>query len=186
MSECPNCGSQDYWKFYSGWIDGEPIEPDTGHCEWCGFQYSQHVDYPESYQVARYRLQNTDPKEIVTAAFDHPEMLLEKLKERLGQKHNSKSEIVIINYYIQPHGHCNAPIKPSDLSPPENNSGEKKCGECYHWIEKGGIFSVDEGIVPDNYCTVLNKTTYKDEVCLDPDHFTIGTSTPKSEEKDRE
>ena len=55
MAECPACGSDNY-EYYSGACDShQQLEPDTGFCPDCGFQYSQHCDHPESEQVERYR-----------------------------------------------------------------------------------------------------------------------------------
>jgi len=54
MDTCPNCNG-DKWEFVSGWQDGEPIEPDEGWCEECGFHYQEHCKHPISEQIAKHR-----------------------------------------------------------------------------------------------------------------------------------
>lgn len=55
-NECPYCGSEK-WHYSSGVYDGEPLEPETGYCEECGFEYSQHVNDPLISQIERFREQ---------------------------------------------------------------------------------------------------------------------------------
>lgn len=53
--ECPNCGAE--WQFCSGECNADDgqLEPDEGHCDKCGFSYSQHVRYPLKEQLAAFR-----------------------------------------------------------------------------------------------------------------------------------
>lgn len=51
---CPNCNSEK-WEFYSGWKNDEPIEPDEGWCENCGFYYQEHIRYPIQEQIDNFR-----------------------------------------------------------------------------------------------------------------------------------
>ena len=55
--ECPNCDSENY-HYVSGCQNGEPIEPDEGWCDDCGFQYKQHINDPISAQVARFKVES--------------------------------------------------------------------------------------------------------------------------------
>ncbi len=57
-NECPNCHSEK-WKFVSGWQNNEPIEPDEGWCEDCGFQYKEHCKDPLQNQIERFRKEPT-------------------------------------------------------------------------------------------------------------------------------
>ena len=52
-NECPNCGAEGY-TYVSGWQNGEPIEPDEGWCDKCGFRYKEHCKHPLSEQLARF------------------------------------------------------------------------------------------------------------------------------------
>jgi C4-type Zn-finger protein len=53
---CPNCGSDEY-KFFPGAQDymGPKLEPDFGHCESCGFEYSEYVNSTVHEQVRLFR-----------------------------------------------------------------------------------------------------------------------------------
>ena len=52
-NECPCCGSDNYEFHYCA------SEPQTAYCSNCGFYYKEHVKYPESEQVARYKQSDT-------------------------------------------------------------------------------------------------------------------------------
>jgi len=53
--ECPCCYFTTYKKHYDH--SGEHLEPTTGYCESCGFQYSEHIKISEREQAVLYRLE---------------------------------------------------------------------------------------------------------------------------------
>ena len=55
LGDCFACGKEAY-LFYSGECDpdGPQLEPDVGHCWFCGFDYSQHCKHPMAEQVAEF------------------------------------------------------------------------------------------------------------------------------------
>lgn len=61
MSECPQCGSVKDWHFSPGepaaskWDRFNQVSPDEGHCQKCGFHYSEHAFHPLSEQLERFR-----------------------------------------------------------------------------------------------------------------------------------
>ena len=61
-NECPNCGVEGY-HYVSGWQNGEPIEPDEGWCDKCGFHYVEHCKDPLSKQIERFRHENRPTKD---------------------------------------------------------------------------------------------------------------------------
>jgi len=55
-NQCPVCGENDYEE-YEGDYDipdesgAKKLSPDTGNCNNCGFDYSEHINHPFSEQV---------------------------------------------------------------------------------------------------------------------------------------
>ena len=58
---CPNCGSIDKWHFSQGdsassvWDRFDKTSPDEGHCDNCGFRYSEHVSHSLREQLGDFR-----------------------------------------------------------------------------------------------------------------------------------
>lgn len=53
-NECPCCDAEGY-EYVSGWQNNEPIEPDEGWCNECGFHYVEHIKNPLSEQVENHK-----------------------------------------------------------------------------------------------------------------------------------
>ena len=62
---CPNCYApkDEGWYFSRGYSEpgGGQIEPDTGECFECGFQYHQHCKHGLKEQLEKFKIFKTAP-----------------------------------------------------------------------------------------------------------------------------
>lgn len=54
--KCPVCGHWTYRVFCGSYDEeGKKLEPEQGHCSYCGFNYMEHVCYSLASQARSYR-----------------------------------------------------------------------------------------------------------------------------------
>jgi len=61
MDCCPQCGSKKSWHYDDGvyadsvWDRFDKVEPATGRCWKCGFNYAEHINHPLEEQIEKFR-----------------------------------------------------------------------------------------------------------------------------------
>jgi hypothetical protein len=97
-NECPNCGVEGY-RYVSGWQNNEPIEPDEGWCDVCGYHYVEHCEDPEREQIKRFRSISELPPKI-------PIMKPLATRQGLADRDERIAELEKLREYVQHKQDC--------------------------------------------------------------------------------